>query len=198
MSEEEQGKVLEDTDVRCFRRAGVAAEDLPSLARGRQAQVLLYTPQQCVFARLDGGKLLDHEGNDIAPETAFEIRIFHADWELRWRRQGQRGTAVLWATDAGDFDEEAPGKQPEKKNETQYLLWGKAVENSKNGWVRIGTHQVGIIHVPCEGAIAEGARLALRAIEYFAAFDDGNIAFIGERLAGITVAKTAKSSGALK
>ena len=186
MSEnEKKEKKLEPSNTRCFRRSGVAPEELPKLAPAGDAWALVYTPRHCVFARVADGALSHPDLGNIDPAEAFEIRIFNADWELRWRRRGEKGAAILWAKDRGNFGGEEVEKQPAKERQTQYLLWGKVIKPPQNGWVTLGTHQVGTLHVPYAKTAMEGGHLALKAVEYFAEFDDGNMAFIGERLSGI-------------
>ena len=176
---------LEDTKIRCFRRTDVAPGALLSFVPGDDATALVYTPQQCVFARVADGALIHPDIGSIDPEEAFEIRIFDKDWELRWRREGEKGTAILWSEEAGGFGGVKAGKQPVKERGTRYLLWGKVIAPPQNGWVTLGTHQVGTLQAPYSGAIKKDDHLALKAMEYFAEFDDGNMAFIGERLTGI-------------
>ena len=181
----ENKKKLKPTDTRCFRRSGVAPGELLALMPRDDAPALVYTPQHCVFARVAKGALVHPDIGSLDPREAFEIRIFDKDWELRWRREGEKGTAILWAKEAGDFDGVEAGKQPANARETQYLLWGKVIGAPRDGWVTLGTHQVGTLRVPFPDAVKKGDHLALKAVEYFAEFEDGNMAFIGERLTGM-------------
>jgi len=182
---ERKERKLEPANTRCFRRSSVAPGELLSLMPDDTALAIVYTPRHCVFTRVADGALTHPDLGNIDPAEAFEIRIFNADWELRWRREEDKGSAILWAEEAGGFGGKEAGKQPLKERGTQYLLWGKVLKPPQEGWTTLGTHQIGTLQVPFEKVASKGGHLALTAVEYFAEFADGNMAFIGERLSGI-------------
>lgn len=161
------------------------------------ATTIVYTPAACRFAvlRRDQGDpatlLAPNAHGTPAPlplEEAFEVRAFNEDAELRWLHEsGGRGTAVLLserpAADLADcLDGEAASVTAIDRIEHAYLLWGEA-QNAGScppGWSHLCEARVGTVWVPLPLRETERARLA--ALEYVAAFDDGNAAVAEERL----------------
>ena len=134
----------------------------------------ILAPEQTAFVRWQDGTLLDESGSKVDLHRIFELRLFNEAADVRWRRRGSGGEYVLLREVEGDTH---------WRRETQYLLWGERdrKQPGNDGWVRLSSPQVGSLKVPLR---AEGGarRIALRACEYFAAFEDGNIGFVAERL----------------
>ena len=140
---------------------------------------LVYTPSYCRFCLLENGNFSDAEQQIVEPGSAYEIRVFSSDWELRWRRQGELGAAALWT------NEDPWGTQgwqlvcrPKFQRETSYLLWGEKQKQGR-GWTTLAAGRIGTIDVPTE---FQAERIAINAIEYFDKAEDGNVVYVGERI----------------
>ncbi len=153
-------------------------EALAAFGEARKAEAIgfILAPEQAVFVRWQDDALRDADGRAVDLQRIFEFRLFNEAVDMRWRRRGSGGEYVLLREAAGE-------EQTHWRRETQYLLWGERdrKQPGNDGWVRLSSAQVGGIMVPLR---AEGGarRIVLRACEYFAAFEDGNIGFVAERL----------------
>ncbi len=159
-------------------------EALAAFGEAGKAEAIgfILAPEQAAFVRWQDGSLLDENGNHVDLQRIFEFRLFNEVADMRWRRRGSSGEYVLLREAAGE-------EQTHWRRETQYLLWGErnGKQPGNDGWVRLSSAQVGSLMVPLR---AEGGarRIVLRACEYFAAFEDGNIGFVAERLLGLASA----------
>jgi CRISPR-associated protein (TIGR03984 family) len=161
---------------------------------------LYYTPRTCGLALWlpPGGTLSLHTGAlDLDP--VFELRAFSAHAELRWVHEAAGlGRGVLLRVDGGP---EPAGWIPLQRPQClrgprrhTYLLWGQVAEGGEapgaDGprWVRLQEARIGSLSVPLAAAAPVGARVVLRAEEFWAQVDDhGNVAVVEERLCGLEV-----------
>ncbi|HEY5137967.1 MAG TPA: CRISPR-associated protein Csx19 [Methylococcales bacterium] len=159
---------------------------------------LLYSPEHCQFACLDGsGNLLNQEGNRIDLNPVFEARVFNKKAEMRWLNDCYgKGYAVLLSEEAISqyFEEAVELTKLAKLDEptTNYILWGQGAKNSypdKPGWSKLSLARIGSMDVPI-GNVGESKRVCLKAIEYLQEVDDyGNVAIVEERLMELEVLK---------
>lgn len=184
----ELGKVLDKV-----KKKALNASDTPAIG-------LFYTPRVCCFARLSQQGL---EGPPAPPlgtngtfaqtvaAEAYEARLFHPDWEVRWLREGRTGrVAVLWdRVDAAPPDLGDPGSENRKDIRDslgqQYLLWGRPVEE-KGGWTKLTNARIGTLWAPIAKAVpSDKARAVLRSREYLQTLAHGNVCVVEERLVGL-------------
>ena len=123
---------------------------------------------------------------DYTLDGVYEARVFHADAELRWWNdpvEGNHRSALLAETEttpAGwELSEEIPVHATQSR---AYLLWGKSAPPHSPNWTRLTTARIGELMVP---AASGSDRYALKAIEYLAEFEEGNVAVREERLVGL-------------
>ncbi len=158
------------------------------------ATALIYTPDACMLAHLGSdGRLIGSSGQPVQTSAVYEARVFHDAAELRWWNdpspQRAHRTTILaesrhngWAS-AG-MTEVPFAKQIIDRLEQQYLLWGTGetrVEGLAVGWSALATPRIGRLDVPV-GPIGARDRVVLRAIEYLAEYEDGNVGVAEERL----------------
>lgn len=182
------------------------------LSRGSCGQrfdtALIYTPDDCLVARVDGGAIhvVSPDGrSEVAADLsrAYEVRAFGQKAELRWVRSGTDGTATLLA----DGDVEAPetatkdsAKPLLEVLDRHYRVWSLAPSDrvaaprplAPSGWVAVGNGRVGTIRVPLAGAIADVHEVELRAREYAVRGEQGNAVVLFERLVGFAAVEDRK------
>ncbi|HMX26913.1 MAG TPA: CRISPR-associated protein Csx19 [Blastocatellia bacterium] len=196
------------------RRLAEALEICLPVLEGQDAEsiALLYSPGECVLARLKGKKLLDCRDEPIELDNFFEARVFNEQTEMRWRNdEGGRGRTVLLSASPipelcqKELDEDVSLTYWEKLPQT-YLLWGEGVEDQAktglaDGWSRLTTARIGALNVPVKVRNAvkvedesKKPRVLLHVYEYLAEYDnhgnvavaecesDGNVAVAEERL----------------
>ena len=155
---------------------------------------LLYSPEHCQFACLDGsGNLLNQEGNRIDLNPVFEARVFNKKAELRWLNDCDgKGYAVLLSEEAISqyFEEAVELTKLAKLDEptTTYILWGQGAKKSspaESGWSKLSLARIGSLDVPI-GEVKKSERVCLQAIEYLQEIDRyGNMSVVEERLIGL-------------
>lgn len=161
---------------------------------------LFYTPRVCTFAVMSDGGLhgppessLGSNGTfaEAVTAQAYEARLFHPDWEVRWLRQGRAGRlAVLWdRAEAARPDLGDPGSEDWKDIRDnlpqKYLLWGKPVEE-KDGWVKLTNARIGTLWAPiAKTPSSNKARAVLKTREYLQTLNHGNVCVVEERLLGL-------------
>ena len=159
---------------------------------------LIYTPDACWVARVDGAALEIVDPDSKMPSTAdlasaYEVRAFGPDAELRWVRDGIAGDATLLA----DRHVATPGTEERWPGTTldilsrRYFVWGKPPKQGTNDtappksapdhWTPLSTGRIGTIHVPCDDTNAE---VAIEAREYVVRDPSGNAVVLFERLVG--------------
>lgn len=184
---------------------GVALEDLLAAAGNVPAigvAALIYAPRFCVFGRMTGGgrlegppgfKLGQHSSfTDAVRAQAYEIKLFCADWELRWLRDGMTGAAAMLAK--GDrapdilrqrLDSGETGTRPLHARLSQhYVLWGEKETTDPAGWTALTSNRIGRLWVPFVGPDTDRRRLWLTAVEYLETGPHGNVAVVDQRLTG--------------
>lgn len=171
---------------------------------------LLYTPRKCHTVRLKGPQPYLCQKDDAqtmveAPlgwEEVFELRIFHADAELRWLHEAAGlGTAVMLTESTNvslptgwcEIDRKDRQFTVRDKQDNHYLLWGK-LDTERNAeesitpetnWSDLDEPRVGLLTVPVRGLLSNHTHVILKTREYFAeADDDGNVVVFEERLLG--------------
>lgn len=155
------------------------------LNQGSHAVALLYSPNQCQFAKLQNTTLTGSHGQEIDLQFVFEARVFNEQCEMRWLNiiDGQ-GTAVMISdqTLGSCLDEELPELSAIATLEQKYLIWGEKTDTSiRNGWTRLATARIGALDVPI--VLSTGKRVQLTAIEYLTEDEEyGNVAVVEERL----------------
>ena len=168
------------------RKDGMSARQ--ALAALPVATALIYTPTQCCFGLTENGKLTGNNDQEIDPDTAYEIRLFNNDAELRWRRDGKSGNAVICSEQeqqnlADGFEQIQNIDTTAQEN--KYLLWGEYESRPDDGWPIFSDARIGKLPIPISAKKQTSCKLI--AQEYFAESEDGNMVFAGERLIGIEV-----------
>lgn len=180
-----------------------AADDVPATDVATVA--LIYAPRFCVFGRMTGGgrlegppgfKLGPHSSfTDAVLAQAYEIKLFCADWELRWLRDGMTGAAAMLAK--GDrapnalrqrLDSGETGTRSlEDPLDRRYLLWGKVEKNppiTRDSWTALTSNRIGRLWVPFDRLDEDQPRIRLMAVEYLETGAYGNVAVVDQRLTG--------------
>lgn len=161
------------------------------------AVALLYTPAQCLFARLQAADVLtDSMAHPVALDAVYEARVFHADAELRWLNDPgpthHHRTVILSVQEQDLGLTASPVQQPIVSTLPQtYLLWGEGVGTVHGlapGWSRLATARIGKLDVPLPH-VHRNQYVVLHALEYLAEFDDGNVAVLEERLIKLEVSR---------
>ena len=196
-----------------WRQSSIGLEDAilkcaPAL--GTPAFALLYSPSECMLARIAGADLFtlakkkgapdgqpaetEYEEQTVDLEPVYEARLFGPNAELRWLRTGETGDAALLSEDEAPPHCRLADRMGAKPAEVeiipgQYLLWGRGVEaqpkKMPEGWSRIATARIGKLDVPVAG-VAKDDRVVLRVNEYAQTVDEhGNVTIIDERLCGL-------------
>lgn len=169
------------------------------------AVALLYSPSWCRFARL-----LQAEVETVAPDgkrdtrafgcwaEVYEARVFNDRAELRWLHcENGSGVAVVlsedpsFQLDEGFTHQEVDVLMQNGLRNLRYLLWGTIDHTPESsGWVRVQTARIGYLWVPLDtdqlGDVRQ-RRVAVRARQYVAEFEDANVGVIEERLLGLEV-----------
>ena len=137
-----------------------------------------YRPRDARWFRLtDDGAATGPDGEPFDLTGAFELRAFTGDCELRWRnRTAGTGPAILVS--------DAPGAAPEPYHR---LLWGAPVA-WRDGWVTLADARTSTYTVPVDAPTGHHDRIWLRAVEYTAQDEHGNVAVVDERLVALVVA----------
>ncbi len=149
---------------------------------------ILYSPSSCHLARWKDGKFVC--GNGQEPKSVFEARIFNRTAELRWLKDGEKGTAVILSEDEKvGFDEKISSETYETICQ-KYLIWGQSTGKYENDQTQFGTARIGSFYVPLQN-IADKGYAQFTAVEYLKSYDDqdGNVAVFEERLTGISEVK---------
>ena len=172
-----------------------------ALARDEQAIALIYTPRLCTFAVLKADGLVGPPDTPLGTGAAFanasiaeayEMRLFHRDWEARWLRHGRTGRAALqWETGAPPLGGLGGLSSTPVLGviDQQYLLWGEPAKTTDTGngerWAKLTSARIGTLWAPLSAPPAGGRpRAILRTREYLATEKGwhGNVAVIEERL----------------
>jgi CRISPR-associated protein (TIGR03984 family) len=177
----------------------VAAEELLGKSCGMTFKVaLIFTPDDCLFARVDHGNFLFAEPRDQAAtlSRAYEIRAFGDKAELRWIREGMTGIATLLAEEplTSDAGVEIEGDTTLDVLDRRYLVWGKVApreENSPPAWSKVASGRIGPRWIPFVPQQPE-AELVLHAREYVIAGAGGNAVVLFERLVGFAASEEAR------
>lgn len=187
-----------------FTRSGISLETAvseavshlgTSSANGSPVAVhaLAMTPREARIAAVsgDGTVTIETGARWVGFEGSFEARFFSEIGELSWRRDGDKGRALLTLDRARTLSEGWRDATPpgfERLTESQRLVWGELDGKIGEGWSGLSSPRVGRIAVPlsCEGAPSlEGRRVVLRVHEYSRIVEDGNVVAAGERLVGL-------------
>lgn len=152
------------------------------------AVVFLSTPERFIVGRLtpDGG-LAQADGELAHLDSAFEVRAFDGQRELRWQRTA--GDAGRLAVVSEDEDATRGLGQPIDAVtvvDRRELLWGQVVDRS-DGWTATFEARVGRLDLPVTVDPAH-RRVRLRVREYLASAEPqrcGNVYVAEERLVGL-------------
>ena len=182
-----------------YTRTGVSLEDAVrgyvKVAGGSGAIGLLYTPQQCLLARLQDGAWCGPDGHPIRLDAVFEARGFNELAELRWLRDpgpDRAHQAVILAEKdrlpgLDDWSSE-PLRAIVHTIAQTYLLWGEGTgRRPADGWSELATARIGALCVPVAG-VQQHQRVLLHAREYVTEGDHGNAVVIEERLLRLEIA----------
>ena len=154
---------------------------------------LFYTPERCGFCRVmpDGTTEAPKE-NTVDMNRVFEARAFHKSAELRWLRRTDNTSRTVLLTER--ILSEKPtfvSSEPVPVHsaiDQFYLLWGQGTgKASTNGWTRLTTARIGVLHIPLGVTLAEHQRVRLKAKEYLKVGQYGNAFVFDERLIGLEV-----------
>jgi CRISPR-associated protein (TIGR03984 family) len=178
---------------------GISAEDLLGKAGGHVMEAaLLFTPDQCMIARVDGTALVIFDSiagklRHARVAEAYEIRAFGPTAELGWVRRGETGDATLLADGPPGIDTDLPKLL--EVLDRRYRIWGeppKAQEDGKasatkppSGWTTLSAGRIEPLYLPFGNRETE---LALIAREYVVRAKDGNAVVLFERLVGFAPA----------
>jgi CRISPR-associated protein (TIGR03984 family) len=149
---------------------------------------LLYSPESCLLAKVEGIEIKDSSGTALNLGRVFEARIFNPNYELRWlNRQSGQGTAVLLSEQkmTGNLTERIDDLQAIDTQEQTYLLWGEGYSaNVQPGWSQLATSRLGKLDVPFPGVNQSKQRIKLITKEYFRCMDElySNVIVAEERL----------------
>ncbi len=168
---------------------GIGLPDALARAGFRSAVALLSTPTAHTVAQVRDGDCRTPAGPcDLA--EVFEARIFNPEMELRWLHEaGGLGRAVVLGEDeaalpAAFGDPLAPLHAIEVLA-AHYLLWGRPVDDTPEGWTTLYTARVGVLRVPATVSTSDH-RLRLVAREYVVVEPRHGNAYVGEeRLLGL-------------
>lgn len=185
------------------------------------AIAVLYRPDACVVARVttaqgttpaDPACIITTPKGAVDVEGAYEMLVFHPDWEMRWVREGTSGRAKLVTEEAQFADlmeklplTDKPASDSQKEisvqtrtmlknpDDVRYLLWGKRLGPPAAGWLELSDGRIGSITVPIgDGDPTADDRLEsvdycdLKAIEYFVEDSEhGNVTFGFQRCIAI-------------
>ncbi|MBI5758597.1 MAG: TIGR03984 family CRISPR-associated protein [Planctomycetales bacterium] len=157
------------------------------------AVALLYSPANCMFARLaSDSSLTDGEGNLVNLARVYEARVFHDGAELRWLNDPGPDQAHRTAVLSDNAMTIGPTAAPLAFIDTlpqTYLLWGEGWSGNNrlpSAWSRLATARIGKLDVPLAGVSANN-RVLLHAVEYLAEYEDGNVGVAEERLLRLEV-----------
>jgi CRISPR-associated protein (TIGR03984 family) len=131
-------------------------------------------------------------GNPIDLGEIYEVRAFHPGAELRWRNDPgharRHQTVILAEQNLGLALTMRPPHEVIDRLDQTYLLWGQGSDPAglAPGWSRLSTARIGSLDVPLAD-VPRRERVLLRAVEYLAEFDDGNVSVLDERLVRLEV-----------
>lgn len=178
------------------RFPGIAADALLAKSHGEPlTAALIFTPDACVVARLDGTAYRvssgGHEVDLDLSGRAYAIRAFGPAAELRWTRDGDVGEAILLAQGHLDIAGGADCRHGTALTvlTRSYRLWGRRAESDEGvapGWSALTAGRIGTVHVPL--AVPARGEATLRAAEYVVRGAGGNAVVLFERLAGFEIA----------
>lgn len=161
------------------------------LNQGSHAIAILYSPNQCQFAKLQeiqpeqNVTLIGSGRQEIDLQSVFEARVFNEQCEMRWLNivDGE-GKAVIISdqTLVSCLGEDLPELSAIATLKQKYLIWGEKTNTQvDSGWTRLATARIGALDVPI--TFSTSKRVQLTAIEYLAEDEDyGNVAVVEERL----------------
>jgi CRISPR-associated protein (TIGR03984 family) len=152
---------------------------------------LVYTPDDCFVARVDGTLLKVPAGKEeqaVDLSRAYEIRLFGPDAELRWTRDGDKGEAILLASGHVPGSDDWTRKEALEVLPRTYRLWGAPPTvdiKVPDGWSALTSGRIGTLYVPCD----RPGELMLEAQEYVVRDEkSGNAVVLFERLVGFEAA----------
>jgi CRISPR-associated protein (TIGR03984 family) len=145
---------------------------------------ILYSPYSCELARINSdGSIANHANPQLDLTDVYEARLFNKNAELRWWHESEgKGRCEILTDEL--LKQQAKGKHA-GTHEQEYLLWGKSVGASSNGWTKFAEARVGHFWVPVDGVTAEKQGARFTAKEYLREYQDGNVQVHDERLTGI-------------
>lgn len=140
--------------------ARVGWDVLLPLAAGTGAAPVLgmfFSHQAAFWGRIGAGGALDTPQSGVKDVDVFEVRLFGANQEWRWLRDGDTGTA--WWIAEGASMTLPVGFSPVDSLEVttapsggRLLLWGEAVETASpsGGWTLMASKRTGRFYVPAD------------------------------------------------
>jgi CRISPR-associated protein (TIGR03984 family) len=158
-----------------------------------------YTPQDAVLFKRQGTILFAAllTSGQVETGQAFELRLLNEHVDMHWVRSGTTGCLTI-TTERADIAElaskngmQALASRPDdvEYRDHSYLLWGKAEGASDSDGTTLTTARIGPLWAPLTG-VDKGGRAVIRAREYFATFEFGNVCWVGERLLGLAPCKS--------
>lgn len=136
-----------------------------------------YRPSDARWFRLGAdGTVTGPAATTFDLTAVFELRAFTGMHELRWLNESAgTGRGVLVSDDGS-------GVTPPTYHR---LMWGAVVDQS-DGWATLSAARIGTIKVPVDSPTSLiGRRIWLRAVEYEAEDEHGNVAVVDERITGL-------------
>jgi CRISPR-associated protein (TIGR03984 family) len=148
---------------------GISLADAIRAAVLGQAVALLASPVRYQVADVRDSACYGPAGLSSLDDV-FEARAFNPDAELRWlHSEGGQGRAVVLADreDAlpAGFGQPVSPLVAVQVLPQRYLLWGRPVAPTHDGWTRLHAARIGTIDVPL--TVSEGCRrVCVKAREY--------------------------------
>lgn len=140
-----------------------------------------YTPSQVPWFRSSADDWLTREGDPV-PQTAFELRVFNEQAEMRWRRTTgfDGGDSVILSH--GESEDPSESTRAFWLGDRTLSLWGVSVGASADGWTNLRENRIGDrVWVPL-GGVEQGATVNLVIAEYAKRDRYGNIAVVEQTL----------------
>lgn len=167
------------------------------------AIAVLYSPEECIFARFDNNELkrFNHKSHKeeviCTDKFIFEARIFNENCELRWlNKSNGKGRAVILLDSQAESISPVWNINSPTEYITQlpqkYLLWGEKTLDKNNNfnldhWKTLSSARIGTFSIPLKQELSINQRVYLKTCEYFQKIDDhGNVSVIEERLSELT------------
>lgn len=149
------------------------AEVKPSEVRG-----FIYTPSAAPWFLAKNGVAVGPEEN-LNLDSAFELRAFTSEKELRWWRCDPGTTKAVVLSESNDND-----GLMRHGDLQELLLWGKATGDS-GVWVTLREGRIGSLKVPVGPGIQPNKRVAMQIAEYTSKDDFGNVGVVEHRIVGL-------------